>query len=330
MEIVRMYFGSKLYGTSTPESDTDIKGVFFPTYSDIILQRVPRSISDNTSGKDVKNESQDIDSEFYSIHHFFKLLSEGQTVALDMLFVNEQNIISKTPMWDEIVANKELFLSKNISAFTGYCRTQATKYSIKGEKMTIIQHLLELIESLIQKTSYITLKDAWDFLPVGDYYLKYFCEKSKLNIYEIYGRKFQETCSLSYLVESLKAILESYGKRAIKAKENGVDWKAISHAFRVCFEVMELLEYGRITFPLISAEFVTSIKKGELDYYGHNIGGLLDEALEMVETAAKISKLPETVNKDEIDNFLQSLIERYIFKLDEDHKILKKEKSGEI
>lgn len=52
-ELVRMKFGSHLYGTATPESDTDIKGVFLPELRDLLLARAPRhqhtSTGDNST-----------------------------------------------------------------------------------------------------------------------------------------------------------------------------------------------------------------------------------------------------------------------------------------
>ena len=39
--IVKMLFGSHLYGTQTPSSDTDYKGVAMPSVRDIALGRVP-------------------------------------------------------------------------------------------------------------------------------------------------------------------------------------------------------------------------------------------------------------------------------------------------
>jgi predicted nucleotidyltransferase len=38
--IVEMRFGSHLYGTATPLSDLDYKGVYLPDGRDILLQRV--------------------------------------------------------------------------------------------------------------------------------------------------------------------------------------------------------------------------------------------------------------------------------------------------
>ena len=42
--IVRIEFGSHLYGTSTSASDHDYKSVYIPSASDILLQRVKGSL----------------------------------------------------------------------------------------------------------------------------------------------------------------------------------------------------------------------------------------------------------------------------------------------
>ncbi|MFA5753336.1 MAG: nucleotidyltransferase domain-containing protein, partial [Bacteroidales bacterium] len=84
--IVKMKFGSVLYGTNTPESDTDIKGVFLPTYRDCLLNRISRCRVESSGPKGAKNTSSDTDEETYSLHYFMQLLREGQVVALDMLF----------------------------------------------------------------------------------------------------------------------------------------------------------------------------------------------------------------------------------------------------
>lgn len=42
--VVRVEFGSHLYGTNTPASDHDYKSVFIPSAEDILLQRVKGSL----------------------------------------------------------------------------------------------------------------------------------------------------------------------------------------------------------------------------------------------------------------------------------------------
>ena len=43
--VVRLTYGSHLFGTATPASDLDIKGVFVPVPRDILLGRVRGSVT---------------------------------------------------------------------------------------------------------------------------------------------------------------------------------------------------------------------------------------------------------------------------------------------
>ena len=52
--IVKMKFGAHLYGTATPDSDMDYKGIFLPTKEELLLGRVPKSYNYST-GREEKN-----------------------------------------------------------------------------------------------------------------------------------------------------------------------------------------------------------------------------------------------------------------------------------
>ena len=98
--VVRIKFGSHLYGTSTPMSDIDYKSVFVPSRRDILLQRVKATISTHRpKSEGEKNYAGEIDEELYSIQRYLQLLSEGQTVALDMLLAPSWTMIYK-PSWE--------------------------------------------------------------------------------------------------------------------------------------------------------------------------------------------------------------------------------------
>jgi len=43
--VVHMIFGSHLYGTNTPDSDTDYKGIFLPSREQVFLGKIPKSYS---------------------------------------------------------------------------------------------------------------------------------------------------------------------------------------------------------------------------------------------------------------------------------------------
>lgn len=85
--IFRCRFGSHLYGTNTPESDYDEKGIFIETLENIILRRDSRSLHFNTGNDRSRNTKNDCDIELKELRTFLKEAMDGQTYALDMLFL---------------------------------------------------------------------------------------------------------------------------------------------------------------------------------------------------------------------------------------------------
>ncbi len=104
--IVKMIFGSHLYGTATSESDLDYKGIFLPSKEEILLGNIPKGYSYSTRATDAKNTADDTDVELYSLHYFIKLACEGQTVALDMLHAPDAMIMESSDIWTSIVEPK--------------------------------------------------------------------------------------------------------------------------------------------------------------------------------------------------------------------------------
>lgn len=287
--IVRMEFGSHLYGTATPQSDRDYKGIFLPTKEEIFLNKIPKSISFHSKkGSETKNTSDDVDTEIYSLHYFIKLALEGQTVAIDMLHANKEALLEYSPIWEDIVANRSKFYTKSLKAFVGYALRQSSKYSIKGSRLNTIEKVLEVLKNEGNKK----LKDIWDLLPDLEHTRKYVDDKSGLKIYEVCGKKFQETVSIDYVIPILEQYYKNYGERAELAKQNlFVDWKAVSHAVRAAFQVRQLLLSNNIIFPLREAPLLLQIKKGELDYTTQ-VAPLLEGLMEEVEDLSAQSNLP--------------------------------------
>src|SRR5438552_7581325 len=135
--VVEMRFGSHLYGTDTPESDVDLKGVYLPEPRDILLQRVASSVMvGRTKGAGERNRAGDVDREYYSLQRYLDLLAAGQTVAIDMLFVPDTAMTAPpSPVWREVQANAGRFVSRRASAFVRYCRQQANRYGIKRSRV---------------------------------------------------------------------------------------------------------------------------------------------------------------------------------------------------
>ena len=89
-------------------------------------------------------------------------------------------------------------------------------------------------------------------------------------------------------------------------RNEGIDWKALSHAVRVCHEALELMATGWITFPLPNAAHVLSIKRGQTPYQA--VAEEIEDLLEKVEAAQETSVLPEAPYDKFIDELVNTLM----------------------
>jgi hypothetical protein len=313
--IVEMQFGSHLYGTATPQSDLDFKAVYLPDARDILLQRVQNTVTharDKLDGE--KNAPGDVDREIHSLQRYLELLAEGQTMALDMLFAPESAMTSSpSALWLEIRANAPRLVTRRASAFLRYCRQQANKYGIKGSRVSAARLALAVLvdaeakygtaaklavaetelEAAIGISEHVTLID----LPTpADTLVRHF---------EVCGKKMPFTSSIKSAREIAQRLVNEYGQRALQAERNeGIDWKALSHAVRVGREALELLQTGKITFPLPYATEILSIKQGERTYEA--VAETIDRLLVDVEEAVVSSSLREEPDIA----FMDELVER--------------------
>ena len=312
--IVRIKFGSHLYGTATPSSDVDYKSVHIPDARDILLQRAKGSISNarpKQSGE--KNYAGEVDEESYSLHRFLQLASEGQTVALDVLFAPDFSMVGPTqPEWNHILANRHRLLTKKSAAFLGYCRQQANKYGIKGSRVSAARGALTVISNILvrhppsaklglfeDKVREATTEHS-QVVPLPQ------ADGKTILFWEVCGRKLSFTASLKEAHSTLQRLVDEYGQRAIQAEnQQGVDWKALSHAVRVGNQALELLRTGHVTFPLPNAKHILDIKLGTLPYQG--IAKEIEDLLVSVEQAAESSTLPDSPDMEWIDNFVCSV-----------------------
>lgn len=113
------------------------------------------------------------------------------------------------------------------------------------------------------------------------------------------------TASVSNAAEVLDRLVAEYGNRALAAEsQQGVDWKALSHAVRVGRQALELMETGVYTFPLPYADHILRIKRGEIAY--QEVADEIELLLEEIEEAAQTSVLPDEPDQQWIDNYVAS------------------------
>lgn len=300
--IVKMVYGSHLYGTDTELSDKDYKGIYLPELSDCILGKVKHSISETTGDNHSKNSKDDVDNEMYSVQQFIKMACAGETIAIDMLHVPEQFIIEKTPVWDFIHDRRNMFYTKNMKAFVGFARSQAKRYSVKGERLQTAVNALRYLETCPEMNKlgehFVSLVAAGGTLTERDNFGNFFVD--------INGRKLSETVTVKYAKDKINLIIKEYGKRAEKAKEaGGVDWKAISHAVRAALEVKEIYETGDLIFPLKDRKLLLEIKEGKIAL--EKVMTFLDTIINKVDEYSVTQPFPEKVNEKYWEDFIVNL-----------------------
>lgn len=317
--IYRIEHGSRMYGTATLSSDTDYKEVFVPSGRSILLQRIKegRSYGPDKDNSE-KNKPGDIDTQCFAVSKLCKMLTGGDIIGCEMIFTPESSVLYKHPWYDEILENKQIFLSRKVDGYVGYCRQQANKYGIRGSRVAAIRGMIELLKDY-QNSGARILSEIWE--PITQYAeATEHCEiemilngstRQEIPHMVCCGKKQPITNSIKIALDCYQIVLDNYGHRALAAERNeGIDWKAISHACRVGEQAIELLLTHTITFPRPNAKELLVIKRGERPY--NVVADYLDQLLIQVEEASKFSILPEKADQDKIDELILSFHGRMV------------------
>lgn len=271
MIIVRTVFGSKLYGTNHAGSDDDFKQIHKEPLSSFLNNTYRETITTTTNGV-TKNGPGDIDFESKELRSFIiKGCLGGQTYAMDMLFTPKHCVLETSPIWEELISKRDLLITNNVTPFMDYCRGQAQKYSVKGDKLKEYQ----MVYDALQKADpHDTAEQIRDFIEKQTWYhveiFKQEIGRKGEQKFEDYLRcgetKYPMTRNVVEITRSLKKKIDVYGGRARTAAEsNGVDLKAYYHAMRLCWELEELLTNKEIVFPSKNVKTLLDIRNGVYD-----------------------------------------------------------------
>ena len=317
--IVTMQYGSHVYGTDLPTSDVDIKGVFVPTAEDILLQKVKNNITLSTKeAKSKANVPGDTDLEIFSLQEFVRLLLEGQTVALDMLFT-PRKFYRMTPhsCWEELLGEKNQYLHSGVTAIARYCQRQAAKYGLKGSRIAALREVLGFLESVPEKDRLREHEsEVKEFVKASERESSAVpirlvtieeTHRAQAGLYlEVCDRKVPLDAFVRLAKKIFKKTLDEYGQRALQAEKNeGVDWKALMHSVRVTAEAKELLLTGTVTFPRPERDLLLRIRQGKMPY--SDVATLIEKGLEELGEAQSRSVLAKSPDYDAADRF----VERY-------------------
>lgn len=308
--LVTVQAGSRLFGTHREDSDSDYVRIFQPTMKETLLWHPVRSFN-------TKNEDSNEEFIGWPLQHFFKLLAQGQTQALEVMFAPDQMVAFESTYWRCIVKpnfrrSPEKFLSKNTAAFVGYCRSQANKYCVKAERLEAVNKVVAMLNSYALHSKHIRTLAELDFINVirdteTSTYLYVeditFDNGTVMPHIVCCNVKCPAHFNLGQALGIYTRLQSQYGLRAKASLDAGTaDWKALSHAVRVAREAKELLVAHTITLPLPYADHIKAIKTGMLPY--EQVLEEIDELLIEVEEAQAESTLPDEVDQDYINSLI--------------------------
>jgi len=303
-KIVKMVFGSHMYGLNGPDSDIDFKGIYLPELNELLLGTYKKTISKSTGNDTSKNTKDDVDEDWYALPYFIELACKGETVAIDMLHSDPSHWEVDPDyghIWEALVSWRDMFYTKNLAAYMGYVKRQAAKYGIKGSRMAA---LTMARNAMAGQNPRGRLADIWDLLPEAEHISKE--EKDGKRFYVVNGKMYEDNVFIEYALERVTAAYNQYGARARQAEKNeGVDWKAVSHAFRAGYQLRSILAQGTFAYPLWETDYIKKVKAGQLDFKTE-VSPQLEALVEEIESLVAVSTLPEKVDQKAWDKWLLS------------------------
>ena len=130
--LLKAIVGSQAYGTNTPQSDTDVKGVYLQDPLDVM-----------SFGYQQQREP-DKDTCYYEVQRFLELLQSSNPTVLELLFTPEDCILDIHPLFNIILNHKQSFITKGcMNSFLGYAKQQIYKAKGLDKKMNWEQERIE-------------------------------------------------------------------------------------------------------------------------------------------------------------------------------------------
>lgn len=281
-------FGSTLYGTSrNGKSDLDIKGIYIPSQESILLQKEQHCLSFTTGNSITKNTEHDIDIQIWSIQKWLlQLLPEGNTNALDLLFsfTHPECVLVQDQHMKQIFDHANEFIDvKNIDGCVSYAVGQAKKYGMKGTKLGTLIAIFHWLKNNIAYQPTDKLSSFAHQLITKNLIGCTRINKNDTSFIAIHDKLYQFGISMKEFQTRIESEVNKYGERAFQAMRNeGVDWKAVSHAIRAIRQIEMLYEKGFIHYPLDCRDELISIKEGNKPW--NEVEQLICEGIDKIKT----------------------------------------------
>lgn len=330
-------YGSHAYGTSTPESDLDLRGIAVAPEKYYLgcSKKFEQAIS-----------ATPVDLCIYDIRKFLNLAADCNPSIIEILWVDESDVLFQTHAAEVLRANREMFLSQKAKhTFSGYAASQMKRiethrrwilnpvvappvredYDLPERRLLSADQqgaALALIQQLI---------DSWE-LDLSD-----LDDARRIYIMEQLAKVIEERTSgdetrqagrllgfgdnmLDYLDREKRYAAaqrqwEQYNQwkkernpvRAALEAKMGYDGKHASHLVRLMRLCREILEGKGVIVRRSDAKELLEIRNGAWTYA--QLREFCDREDKDLNAVMRMSKLPKTPPRDKIDDLCVDLIQ---------------------
>ena len=304
--------GSHAYGTNTPTSDLDVRGIALNSKREIL-----------TKANFEQFVETETDTTIYSFNKILNLLSNCNPNTIEMLGLKPEHYLYISPIGQQLLDNKKIFLSKKAAyAFGGYATSQLRRLDNKSARLVgQTQREQHILNSIL---------NAKEQFP--DKY--FYHENESINLYldkainEDYETEiFMDVHFTGYPLRDYKAmwsemnnIVKEYakiGKRNANAIEHDKLGKHMMHLVRLYMMCLDILEREEIvTYRAKEHEELMAIRNGKyLDDNRQPIPEfyeMVDEYEKKIEKAKLETSLPDKPNYKAIEEFMMMVNEMVV------------------
>lgn len=303
--------GSHAYGTNIETSDIDIRGIALNSKREILTGHCFEQVVEEKT-----------DTTIYSFNKIISLLINVNPNTIEILGLKPEHYLYITPIGQEILDNKKMFLSKRcIYSFGGYANQQLMRLKNNIARYAVSQAEKEnhILKSILN--SMHSIHSKYHEMPEGsltiyiddavqeDFDTEIFMDVN-LNHYPL--RDYKSMWSeMSNIVKDYSKV----GKRN-KKKDDAHLAKHMMHLLRLYMMCLDILEKEEIvTYREKEHDLLMSIRNGNYLINGKvtdEFWDILNEYEKRFDYAKENTALSDNPNYKEIEDFVVSINERIV------------------
>lgn len=302
--------GSHAYGTNNDNSDIDFRGITLNMPSDLLgLTEFEQYEDDNT------------DTVIYSFNKIVKLLLECNPNTCEILGLDDDQYLIKSPLGQEIIDNKDLFISKRAAkSFGGYAGAQLRRLqnAIARDSMPQPQreqHILNSVRNALD--DYNRRYNGFEQGSIHLYIDKAVTDGLDTEIFVDASYKHFPLREYEKMFSTMNTVIREYdkiGKRNKKKDDNHLNKHAM-HLIRLFMMAIDILDKGIIkTHRSDDLELLLKIRNGGFQKEDHTFNqeffDILAHYESELERATRESTLPDNPDMNKVEKFVEYINRR--------------------